>query len=143
MLAVIDQIREKTGMPYQAICSAVRLPYPSFIRWRMRRKKDTPLVRQPGPPKVKPPDLGRLQQDIAAVISRAESHAGHGCIIRALRVLLCHGESCREWWRWRGMISIRSIVRICGASAGTCRTSRGPWTPANTNSVTQPAPRCT
>ena len=37
-------------MPYRAILSAVRLPYPSFIRWRMRRNQEVPLVRQPGPP---------------------------------------------------------------------------------------------
>jgi hypothetical protein len=52
-------------MPYREICSAVRLPYPSFIRWRMRHKQNTPLVRQPGPPKVKPPDFERLNQEIA------------------------------------------------------------------------------
>lgn len=65
MLAMIDQIREKTGMSYRLISHTVRLPYPSFIRWRMRSKKDLPLVRQPGPAKVKPPDFGRLQQDVA------------------------------------------------------------------------------
>lgn len=67
MLAVIDQMREKTGMTYQAICSAVGLPYPSFIRWRLRRMNARPLVRQPGPPKVKPPDLDRLAQDMAGL----------------------------------------------------------------------------
>ena len=51
-------------MPYRAICSAVGLPYPSLVRWRMRRREDMPLVRQPGPPKVKPPDYGQLAQDI-------------------------------------------------------------------------------
>jgi len=64
MLAVIDQIRERTRMPYRAICGAARLHYPTVVRWRMRRNKDMPLVRQPGPPKIKPPDFGRLQQDI-------------------------------------------------------------------------------
>jgi hypothetical protein len=64
MLALTEQIRERTGMPYREICSGVRLPYPSFIRWRLRQKKDTPLVRQPGPPKVKPPDFERLNQDM-------------------------------------------------------------------------------
>lgn len=59
-------------MPYRAICNAVRLPYPSLVRWRMRRKRDMPLVRQPGPPKVEPPDLDRLAQDIGQL-----SH-GHG-----------------------------------------------------------------
>lgn len=65
MLAVIDQTKDKTGMPYRAICSAVSLPYPSFMRWRVRHKEDSPLVRQPGPAKVEPPDFDRIGQDIA------------------------------------------------------------------------------
>ena len=65
MLAIVDQIKERTGMPYQAICSAVRLSYPSFTRWRLRQMNATPLVRQPGPPKVKPPDFNRLAEDMA------------------------------------------------------------------------------
>jgi hypothetical protein len=65
MLAIIDQIRERTGMPYRTICSAVRLPYPSFMRWRMRHNKDMSVVRQPGPAKIRLPDMSRLGQDIA------------------------------------------------------------------------------
>jgi hypothetical protein len=78
MLAVIDQIRERTDMPYRAICSAVMLPYPSFIRWRMRREQNTPLVRQPGPPKIKPPDYGRLMQNIAALAHGQDRTQGTG-----------------------------------------------------------------
>ncbi len=80
MLAVIDQMREKTGMTYQAICSAVRLPYPSFIRWRTRQRKDTPLVRQPGPPKIKPPDLEKLTQDIAGLAHGQNRTQGSGAL---------------------------------------------------------------
>jgi hypothetical protein len=67
MLNVIDQMREQTGMPYRAIAEAVRLPYPSLVRWRERRTNNTPLVRQPGPQKVRPPDIGRISQDIAGL----------------------------------------------------------------------------
>jgi len=67
-------------MPYREICSAVRLPYPSFIRWRMRRKQDTPLVRQPGPPKVQPPDFGRLEQDIAQLSHGQTRTQGTGAL---------------------------------------------------------------
>jgi hypothetical protein len=80
MLAVIDQMREKTGMPYQAICRAVKLPYSSFIRWRLRSKKATPLVRQPGPPKVKPPDFNRLAQDIAGLSHGHDRTQGTGAL---------------------------------------------------------------
>ena len=67
MLGIIDQIREKAMLPYRDICKAVRVPYPSFIRWRRRRGQQVPLVRQPGPQKVRPPDFSRLQQDIAGL----------------------------------------------------------------------------
>jgi hypothetical protein len=80
MLAMIEQIRERIGMPYRAISHAVRLPYPSFIRWHMRSKKDMPLVRQPGPPKVKPPDFGRLQQDIAQLSHGRTRTQGTGAL---------------------------------------------------------------
>ncbi|NTW59099.1 MAG: transposase family protein [Nitrospirae bacterium] len=80
MLIVMDQMKEKTGMPYRAVCEAVRLPYPSFVRWRVRQKKDTPLVRQPGPQKVKPPDLGRINRDIAELSRGQDRTQGTGAL---------------------------------------------------------------
>ena len=80
MLAITEQIRERTGMPYREICSAIRLPYPSLVRWRMRRKKDMPLVRQPGPRKVKPPDFGRLAQDIGQLSHGHNRTQGTGAL---------------------------------------------------------------
>jgi hypothetical protein len=80
MLIIMDQIRERTAMPYRAICEAVRLPYPSFIRWHLRRKRDTPLVRQPGPQKVKPPDFSRLEQDIAQLSHGQDRTQGMGAV---------------------------------------------------------------
>jgi 5-methylcytosine-specific restriction endonuclease McrA len=80
MLAMIEQIKEKTGMTYRAISNIVRLPYPSFIRWHMRHKKDAPLVRQPGPPKVKPPDFDRLHLDIAQLSHGQSRSQGTGDI---------------------------------------------------------------
>jgi hypothetical protein len=80
MLIIMDQIKERTAMPYRAICNAVRLPYPSFIRWYLRRKRDTPLVRQPGPQKVKPPDFSRLKQDIAQLSHGQDRTQGTGAV---------------------------------------------------------------
>jgi hypothetical protein len=67
MLDIIDQIRERTRLPYRAICTAVRLPYPSFMRWRMRRQNFVSVVKQPGPPKIRPPDFNGLVRDIAGM----------------------------------------------------------------------------
>ncbi len=80
MLAVIEQIKEKTGMSYRAISNTVRLPYPSFIRWHMRHKEDVPLVRQPGPPKVRPPDFGRLNLDISQLSHGQDRTRGTGAL---------------------------------------------------------------
>lgn len=80
MLAIIDQIKEETGMSYRAISNTVRQPYPSFMRWRMRQKKDAPLVKQPGPPKVRPPDFGRLKLDIARLSHGHDRTQGTGAL---------------------------------------------------------------
>jgi len=80
MLAIVDHIKETTGMAYRAICSAIMLPYPSFTRWRRRFKLDITVVRQPGPPKVKPPDLDRLQQDIAQLSHGHDRTHGTGSL---------------------------------------------------------------
>ncbi len=80
MLAAIDQIKEKTGLPYRAICSAVRLPYPSFIRWHVRRRRAVPVVQQPGPAKIQPPDFGRLTRDIAQLSHGRDRTQGTGTL---------------------------------------------------------------
>ena len=85
MLAVIDQIREKADMPYREIARAVRLPYPSLERWRVRRKTDAPLVRQPGPPKVKQPDFNRLTRDIAELSHGQTRTQGTGSLYASYR----------------------------------------------------------
>jgi hypothetical protein len=77
---MIDQMKEQTGMSYQSIASAVQLSYPSIIRWRRRRKETAPLVRQPGPPKVKPPDLERITRDIAKLSHGQSRTEGTGAL---------------------------------------------------------------
>jgi hypothetical protein len=92
MLAVIDQIKEKTDMSYREIADAVRLSYPSLERWRARRKTDAPLVRQPGPPKIKPPDFSRLAQDIAELSHGQTRTQGSGALYAAYRSSISRRE---------------------------------------------------
>lgn len=80
MLIIIDQIRQRTRMPYRAIADAVRLPYPSLIRWRRRRRDDTPLISQPGPQKIIPPDYGSLGQDIEQLSHGTSRTEGTGAV---------------------------------------------------------------
>jgi hypothetical protein len=64
-------MREKTGMSYRDLGSALRVPWSRFSRWRGRIRKDTVLVKRPGPKKVEPFDPAVLW---------GESHSlDHGC----------------------------------------------------------------
>ena len=92
MLDIIDQIKEKTSLPYRAICTAVRLPYPSLMRWRMRRQNLVSVVNQPGPCKVGPPDFNRLVLDIAGMDHGRRRTPGTG----ALYVRYSSGMSRRD-----------------------------------------------
>lgn len=74
-------------MPYRVIADAVRLPYSSLLRWRRRRRDDTPLIRQPGPQKIIPPDYDRLKQDVEQLSHGKSRTEGTGA------VYLRHGSS--------------------------------------------------
>jgi hypothetical protein len=78
MLVIIDQIREKTSMPYRAICGAVRVPYPSYVRWFTRRKRMDAVVRQPGPQKVGLPDFSMLNSDLVSLQHGSKRTNGTG-----------------------------------------------------------------
>ena len=64
-------MREKIGMSYRDLCSALRVPWSSFSRWRGRIRKDTALVKRPGPKKLEPFDPAVLWGEIHSL--------DHGC----------------------------------------------------------------
>lgn len=80
MLAIVDQVKERTGMPYREICACVRIPYPSLIRWRKRKKQQAPLVKQPGPCKIKAPDYGKLREEIEKMAHGTHRTQGTGAL---------------------------------------------------------------
>lgn len=80
MLSVIDQIRQKTSMPYRAVCKSLKLPYANFTRWRMREKQEAPLVCRPGPAKVETPDYGKLRHDIEQLSHGRHRTGGAGAL---------------------------------------------------------------
>lgn len=108
-------------MPYRGICDAVRLPYPSLVRWRMRRDKAAPLVRQPGPPKVKPPDLSRLELDIAQLSHGQARTQGTGALYTR------HGSSISR----RELMSMVSMARHDLNAAHRQNLRRISWNVAN------------
>jgi hypothetical protein len=95
MLDIIDQIRIKTHLPYRAICSSTRLPYPSFMRWRMRRENLVAVVKQPGPPKVVPPDLNGLVADVAGMSHGHSRTQGTGTLYTRYSSGMSRRDLCR------------------------------------------------
>jgi len=57
-------MRERTGMPYEAICKTLQLPLASFNRWRCRIRGNVVLINRPGPRKVQPFDPSVLDTEI-------------------------------------------------------------------------------
>lgn len=92
MLAVIDQIRERIGLPYRETCNAIEIPYPSFMRWRKRHKSHAPLVRPPGPSKIKPPDLGEIKRVVAGLSHGPNRTEGAGALYCRYRACLSRRE---------------------------------------------------
>jgi hypothetical protein len=61
---VIEEMKERTRMPYKTICQALRFPLGSFNRWRHRIREDLDLIKRPGPKKVEPFDPSVLDAEI-------------------------------------------------------------------------------
>jgi transposase InsO family protein len=94
----VDGMREKTGISYRDLCSALRVPWSSFSRWRGRIRKDTVLVRRPGPKKVEPFDPAVVKEDIHSL--------NHGCK-RSEGTTKLYG-------RYREGVSRRDLSRMVG-----------------------------
>ena len=53
-MEIIEEMKERTGMPYKMICKTLQLPLGSFNRWRCRIREGLVLINPPGPRKVQP-----------------------------------------------------------------------------------------
>lgn len=60
----MQEMKDKTGLSYPAICEACEVEYSSFARWLGRHKINQPAVYRPGPKKVKLFALENLQEKI-------------------------------------------------------------------------------
>jgi len=61
---IIEGMKKRTGIPYEAICRTLRLPLSSFNRWRLRIQKSEAVVKRPGPKKVVLFDASVLDTEI-------------------------------------------------------------------------------
>ena len=78
-------MREKTGMSYRDLCSTLRVPWSSFSRWRGRIRKDTVLVKRPGPKKLEPFDPAVLWGEIHSLDHGCKRSAGANKLYRCYR----------------------------------------------------------
>jgi len=63
-MEIIEDMKDKTGMPYGMICRAMRVPLSSLGRWRRRKKNNYPFINRPGPKKVEPFDPSALDTEV-------------------------------------------------------------------------------
>ena len=63
-MEIVEEIRGTTGMPYEMICRAMKVPLSTLGRWRRRRKENHPLLNRPGPKKAEPFDPSTLEGEI-------------------------------------------------------------------------------
>jgi hypothetical protein len=53
---IVEEMKQRMGMPYGTICTTLQLPLASFKRWRYRIRRNMVVVNPPGPKKVEPFD---------------------------------------------------------------------------------------
>jgi hypothetical protein len=79
---IVEEVKERTGMPYGVICKAMRLPMASFNRWRWRLRNDVVLTQRPGPKKVEPFDPAVLDSEIRLLDHGIKRSDGTGDLYR-------------------------------------------------------------
>jgi hypothetical protein len=61
---IIEEMKERTRMPYKMICKTLQLTLASFNRWRSRIRDNVVLIKSPGPKKVEPFNPSVLDTEI-------------------------------------------------------------------------------
>jgi hypothetical protein len=73
---IIEEMKDRTKMPYKMICEALQLPVGSFNRWRHRIRENLVLIKRPGPKKVEPFDSSVLDAEILSLDHGRKRSAG-------------------------------------------------------------------
>lgn len=75
-MQIVEEVKERTGMPYGVICKAMRLPMASFNRWRWRLRNNVVVTQRPGPKKAEPFDPAVLDCEIRLLDHGIKRSAG-------------------------------------------------------------------
>src|SRR5512136_197945 len=73
---IIEEMKDRTKMPYKMICEALLLPVGSFNRWRRRIRENLVLIKRSGPKKVEPFDCSVLDAEIRSLDHGRKRSAG-------------------------------------------------------------------
>jgi len=75
---MISELKEKYSLPFSSIARQLGLSYTTMMRWRRRFAEGRPAVEKPGPKKVRPLDLGQLEQEIGGLKHGKKRSQGAG-----------------------------------------------------------------
>jgi transposase InsO family protein len=70
LLRLMDFLRETFNVSYRCACHTMKLAYSTFMRWKSRSRRSEPLVRRPGPKKVKSLEIAELMEEIKGLRHR-------------------------------------------------------------------------
>jgi hypothetical protein len=71
VVKLVEEMKEKTRLPYGTLSKGLRLPWSSLKRWQYRMRNRIAVLKRPGPKKVEPLDLSVFDQEIQLL--------DHGC----------------------------------------------------------------
>ena len=77
-MAIVEDVKMKTGLSYRAISAEMKLPLTSLSRWRRRKREGVLLWQVPGPKEVPQFDLGALETKIRSLPHRHKRSRGTG-----------------------------------------------------------------
>ena len=75
-MEIIEEMKERTKIPYKMICKALQLPVGSVNRWRYRIRENLILIKRPGTKKVEPFDCSVLDAEIRLLDHGRKRSAG-------------------------------------------------------------------
>jgi len=85
MIAAVENVKQALGEPYRAVCQELDVPYSSLMRWKNHLREGAAVVSKPGPAKVEPLDLERLNAEIRSLAHGRARTRGTGALYAAHR----------------------------------------------------------
>ncbi len=82
VVAILTQLKQQVGWPYQRLCGSIGLSYGNFRRWKHRLACGQPPFSKPGPKKVVPLNLDELRGQVCRLDHGGQRSHGTGELYR-------------------------------------------------------------